>query len=149
MRVKSSLRHQRLVKAPLGISPVFAFDGRKWQADSQHTQNPIATVGPFLNGFFVGVEGWIYELTPPRERDAHPHSRLMPSFLLKEHSKTDGYMIVEIGRASREEEDPQGPRQEASPIHQTFRQRDDDRWQAQGKFREQSAGPSISSKELC
>lgn len=37
-----------------------------------------------------------------------------------------------LGRASREEEDPQGPREEENNLHTTIRQRHIDRWQAKG-----------------
>ena len=37
------------------------------------------------------------------------------------------------GRAPREEEDPQGPRQEAHHIHPPLRKRDHDRWKAKGQ----------------
>jgi hypothetical protein len=42
-------------------------------------------------------------------------------------------LLLPTGRAAREEEDPQGSREEASPIHPTIRQRHDDRWKAEGR----------------
>lgn len=40
------------------------------------------------------------------------------------------------GRASREEEDPQGPREEENNLHTTIRQRHTDRWQEKGMDRQ-------------
>ena len=37
-----------------------------------------------------------------------------------------------VGRATREEEDPQGPREKEDNLHPSFRQRHHDRWKEEG-----------------